>query len=323
MLSYAIAIRTLGTAGDKFRKELESIKAQHVKPEKVMVYIAEGYKWPDYRIGEEEYRTVKKGMMKQRLLPYDDIESDLILFLDDDVELAPESVAKMIEILKNNQLDAIGADVFQNHKMSLRSKLFYAFVNLVTPRFNNKWAFKIKKNGTFSYIQNPKKDWYPSQSCGGPAWMIRKSVYHKLRLRDELWLEKLKFPYCEDQLETYKIYKNGYKLGVLYNSGISNLDAKTESDKYQKNKNRIYIRSKASFSIWWRSIFKSSDSYHNQIRAGVSFVAKSFWMILPLSVYSLKIRSFNPISQYIKGTIDGWRLVHSQEFLSLPPYVIA
>jgi len=50
--SYSIAIRTLGTAGDKFRRELESLCAQTVQPEKVLVYIAEGYPRPDFTVGK-------------------------------------------------------------------------------------------------------------------------------------------------------------------------------------------------------------------------------------------------------------------------------
>ena len=38
---YSVAIRTLGTAGEKFRMELESIGRQTVLPEKVIVYVAE------------------------------------------------------------------------------------------------------------------------------------------------------------------------------------------------------------------------------------------------------------------------------------------
>ena len=323
MLTYSIAVRTLGTAGDKFRQELESIKRQIVQPERVRIYIANGYAKPDFKVGVEEYVWVEKGMMKQRLLDYNDIESDLILFLDDDVELAPDSVAKMIDILNTNQLDAVSADVFQNHKMSLLSKLFYAFVNLVTPHFKNKWAFKIKKNGSFSYINNPQRDWYPSQSCGGPAWMIKKTVYKKLNYQDELWLDNLGFAYCEDQIETYKIYKNGYKLGVLFNSGIIHLDAKTDSHHYIKNKKKIYIRTKASFAIWWRTILSSSDSKSKKFLAVMSFATKTIWTLILLTVFSLISFSYSPIIQFLKGNLDGWRLVHSQEFISLSSYVLS
>ena len=109
MTKYSIAIRTLGTSGEKFVKELESIKRQTVQPEKVVIYIAEGYDRPDYTIGKEEYVWVKKGMMAQRVLPYDEIDTPLILMLDDDVELADDSAQKLIEALEENNFDCIAA----------------------------------------------------------------------------------------------------------------------------------------------------------------------------------------------------------------------
>lgn len=322
MITYSIAIRTLGTAGDKFKHELISISQQTVKPEKVLVFIAEGYPRPQFQIGQEEYIWVRKGMMAQRLLPYNEINSDLILFLDDDVELASDSVERMIKTLEENKLDVLGVDIFQNHKMSFGLKLYSALVNLVTPHFSNKWAFKIKKNGSFSYINNPQRDWYPSQSCGGPAWMIKKTVYKKLNYQDELWLDNLGFAYCEDQIETYKIYKNGYKLGVLFNSGIIHLDAKTDSHHFIKNKKKIYIRTKASFAIWWRTIFLTSRSTSEKILSTLNFFTKTLYSIFPMSVFSMISFSFYPLLQFFKGNIDGWKFVHSSEFKTIPPYVV-
>ena len=153
--------------------------------------------------------------------------------------------------------------------------------------------------------------------------MIKKSIYDKLRFQDELWLDSIGFAYGEDQLETYKIYKNGFKLGVLLNSGIINLDAKTDSNNYLRNKNRIYIRTKVFFVIWWRSIFKSQPSNFNRFLSGVSFFIKSLWTTIPICIFSLKSLSFNPLIQYIRGNIDGWNFVHFSQFKSLPPYVIS
>ena len=150
-MKYSIAIRTLGTSGEKFVAELESIKRQTVQPEKVIVYIAEGYDRPDYTIGKEEYVWVKKGMMRQRVLRYDEIDTPLILLLDDDVELAENTMEKMINALEKYSLDCIGADVFKNQNMSLRGKLYAAITNLVFPHWSDTWAFKIHSNGSFSY----------------------------------------------------------------------------------------------------------------------------------------------------------------------------
>ena len=37
--SYSVAIRTLGTAGDKYYRELVSIDNQSIRPDKIYIYI--------------------------------------------------------------------------------------------------------------------------------------------------------------------------------------------------------------------------------------------------------------------------------------------
>ena len=54
-----------------------------------IVYIAENYPLPKETIGTERYVYVKKGMVAQRALPYDEVETEWMLFWDDDLLLAP------------------------------------------------------------------------------------------------------------------------------------------------------------------------------------------------------------------------------------------
>ena len=82
-MSYSFAIRTLGTSAI-LRQELESLHCQTIKPDKIVVYIAEGYERPNYSVGIEEYQWVPKGMVRQRVLRYEDIDSEYIFFLDDE-----------------------------------------------------------------------------------------------------------------------------------------------------------------------------------------------------------------------------------------------
>ena len=48
---YCAAIRTLGTAGDKYLQTLKSLQSQTIPPKKILVYIAEGYDLPKETIG--------------------------------------------------------------------------------------------------------------------------------------------------------------------------------------------------------------------------------------------------------------------------------
>ena len=320
--SYSFAIRTLGTAGEKFRKELESICAQTVQPEKVVIYIAEGYKRPGFTVGKEEYVWVPKGMMSQRVLPYDEITSDCILMFDDDVLLAPDSAEKMLRAMVEHNADCVGADVFQNHRMPLKIKVYAALTNLVFPHWCQKWAFKIHQNGSFSYNARPKSNFYWSQSCGGPAMLWRKDAFLKIHLEDELWLDKLGFAYGDDQLESYKLYSNSGRLGVLFDTGITNLDAQSSSGAFRKGAEYFYVRTKALFMVWWRTCMKNGkDTVWTRFLATTAFSFKALWLIPIMTVAAVAKRNIRVLSSYFRGLRDGWKEVHSPEFQALPPYI--
>lgn len=323
MTNYSIAIRTLGTTGEKFVRELESIKRQTVQPDKVVIYIAEGYKRPDYTIGKEEYVWVKKGMMRQRILRYDEIDSPLIMLLDDDLELADDCAETLITALEAYHLDCIAADTFENQNLSLMGKIYAAVTNLVFPHYSNKWAFKIHSNGSFSYNNHITKDVYLSQSAAGPASLWRKSVFLDLHLEEELWLERFGFPYGEDALTYNKLYRNGYLLGVHYSSGMKNLDGKSSSGAFQKNPKKFHTRSMASLMIWYRTCFNLSGlSSGKKIWAAISFSFKAFWLFLVHIVASICLLSPKVLYYYTKGVIDGLKMIHSKEYRQISNYIL-
>lgn len=323
-MSYSIAIRTLGTSGEKFVRELESIKNQTIQPDKVIIYIAEGYARPQYTIGKEEYVWVKKGMMNQRILPYNEIDSPLLMLLDDDVELAPDTAEKLIKAMETHHLDCIAPDTFRNQDLPFKSKVYAALTNLVLPHHSDRWAFKIHRNGSFSYNNHVKNDVYLSQSAAGPASLWKKDVFLALHLDDELWLERFGFPYGEDALTFNKLYKNGYRLGVHYGSGIKNLDGKSSSGAFQRDAKKFYTRSIASFMIWHRICYGiKGQSAINRFWTALCFAAKSLWLLFIHLAAAVYMSSPSVISYYVKGLVDGMKLSRSSQYRQLSNYVVS
>lgn len=321
--SYSIAIRTLGTAGDKYRQELESICLQTVQPERVLVYIAEGYSRPEFSIGKEEYVWVKKGLVAQRALPYDEITSDCILMMDDDVLLAPDSTERMLKAMTEHGADAVGADFFPTHRMGFLMKAYAAAVSFVFPHWSRKWAFKIHNNGSFSYNNHPSRSFYWSQSCSGVAFLWKKSVLKELHHSDELWHDSLGFAYADDMVLTYKLFLNGGHLGVLYDSGAVHLDAQSNSSGFKKSSDRIYIRTKAQFMIWYRCIYRNgADTAVSRLLAAAAYGLKAFLLTFVMCGASVFKLDKSIIVYYMKGLHDGFRTVHSQEFRSIPSYYL-
>lgn len=313
----------MGTAGDKFREELLSIERQTVRPERVVVYIAEGHERPRFTVGREEYVWVRKGMMAQRVLPYDEITSDCLLMLDDDVLLADDTAERMLLAMDENEADGVGADTYKNHEMGATGKLRAALTSLVFPHRSGEWAFKMHRNGSFSYNDRPLKSFYLSQTCAGPAWMLRLDAYRRVHLEDELWLDRFHFPYKEDTLLSYKVFKNGFRLGVLFDSGVTNLDAGTSSGAFRRSRDWMYVRAFASFAIWWRTCLKPGDtSRREQLFTAACYAVKAFWLFAVSVFASLLWLRPRLLRQYINGHVDAWRYVHSGELLSLRPYVL-
>ena len=114
---YCVAIRTLGTAGERYQTLLNSLKNQTIVPKHIYVYIAEGYDLPKETIGIEEYIRTPKGMITQRSLPFEEIDTEYILFCDDDMYLPPLLVEKMFEGLEKQSGDSIAVNIFNEHEL--------------------------------------------------------------------------------------------------------------------------------------------------------------------------------------------------------------
>ena len=322
-MKYSIAIRTLGTSGEKFVAELESIKRQTIQPEKVIVYIAEGYERPDYTIGKEEYVWVKKGMMRQRVLRYDEIDTPLILLLDDDVRLSDDCVEQMMKGLEDNNLDCIAAETFRNYKMPFSGKLYAALTNLVFPHWSKTWGVKVHSNGSFSYNNVIKKDVYLTQSAAGPAALWRKQAFLDMHFEDELWLDDLRFPFGEDVLMFNKLYKNGRRLGTHYTCGVKHLNGQSSSGAFQRNLQRFHTRSMASFLIWYRICYNlAGTSAFSKLWAALGFGFKSLWLLLIHFASSFYFRSPKVVGYYVSGLWDGYKMIRSQKFREIPNYIL-
>ena len=59
-LSYSVVIRTLGNTGEKYQALLQSIQAQTIQPEEIIVVIPHGYEL-DYKLGSERVVYCDKG----------------------------------------------------------------------------------------------------------------------------------------------------------------------------------------------------------------------------------------------------------------------
>lgn len=337
---YSIAIRTLGTAGEKFRQELESIAKQTIQPERVIVYVADtcGVKFVDGTIGREEFRYVKKGMVAQRALQYEELTSPYLLLLDDDVELAPDTAERLLKSLIDNEADAVGADIFKNQEMNVAMKTFAILTNWVAPHCDERWAYKVTRTGAFSYLSAGKiaevkkekgeSDNYgfclPTQKLDGPCVMWKKESMLTLHWEDELWMDYLsEFAYGDDLVESYKCYVNGGKLMLNYDAGVTYLNAKTASSTYHHTHRKYYIRSLMSAMIWYRAVLETEGKGKRVKGKIFAFALKCMWLLLVNIIAGVLLLDLRIPVYYVQGLVDAWRFAHSEEYRCANPYLCA
>lgn len=318
--SYCVAIRTLGTAGDKYLTTLRSLQAQTIQPKKILIYIAEGYSIPKETIGIEQYIYVKKGMVAQRALPYKEVDTEYILCLDDDLSFPPDMVENLYRSLNEFNADCISPNTFSNHNASFNRKITMALGAFVFPMKTNKWAFRIRKCGAYSYNNHPVKDAYLSQSAAFNCFLCKLSVYRAIHYEDELWLDQFKYALGDDQLFFYKLYINGYKLLVHYNTGIVHLSAQSG---HSKNIREKQINSgMIDFLIWHRTCYLL---YKKQGIKECSFCIMAYGMkVVTKLLYSFmsgifKFQLYRPVG-FIRGILKGFSFVKTKEYEMIPGF---
>lgn len=313
-ISYSVAIRTLGQAGGKYQALLDSLLTQTWAPTKIVVYIAEGYQLPKETIFQEQYVYVKKGMAAQRALQYEEIDTDYILFLDDDVYLSPNSVELLFKQMLEHNADVISPDVFVNSDRSrLSAHLMFLSGRMRARRNDSYWGYKVMKTAGYSYNANPVKDVYISQTNAGPCFLCKKSTMLNIHFEEELWLDRLRYAQGDDQAMFYKMHKRGYKQLTSYNSGIVHLDAGGNRNP-EKEKMLIYSDFRFKTIFWHRFIYLPEG---NIMMKMLSCFAIGYAFAFAFLVSLLKLR-FDVLKIKYSAIKDGVDFILSNEYKSLP-----
>lgn len=318
MMEYSVVIRTLGKAGKDYQATLDSCVHQTIKPSAIIVYIAEGYPIPKETIGIEEYHYVPKGMVAQRALQYDEVQTEYCLFLDDDVYLPPDAVEKMYVELVQYDAQVISPCTFNNHEMPVRSKLIKTFTGKEVCRiWEDKWAFKVLRTAGFSYNNNPTNPVYESQSNAGPCFFCKKEDFLKISLQDELWLDRAPYALPEDQVMFYKMHRNGLKVITTFDTGILHLDAGTSMNNKERSIKLIYSEYRNKLIFWHRFIYLPEKS----------FLLKAWDVIALLYAYGMQCVKYSlkylcgrheDAKAFFGGVRDAETFLKSIEYKNLP-----
>lgn len=289
-MEYTAVIRTLGKGGDYYQKTLDSLILQSMPPSAIVVYIAEGYALPAETVYQEQYVYVKKGMVAQRALQYTEVKTEYILFLDDDVYLPPTGVETLYHEFQQYKGNVISPYVFYNHKKSIKEKIrLTVFGREVCRLFGNRWGFKVLSTAGFSYINNPQKAVYESQTNAGPCFLCRKKDFLNIKYEDELWLDETPYAFPDDQVMFYKMYLNGLKILTSYDSGIVHLDAGSSTGNVDRTCKVIYSEYRNKLIFWYRFLYSNERNFFLR-----------FWKTACIT-YVYGLQSINAVYKLLNG----------------------
>lgn len=319
---YSVAIRTLGTAGEKYVKLLNSIKNSNHQPKNIYVVLPEGYDPPDYKLGNEIFLYSKKGMVAQRLKALDFIDTEYTLFCDDDVEFEPDFVEKLLDPLVNGDYSCSAGpllDFFppKSFKYIIASLLGGACLMI---RDKKDTYVRILSTGGWSYNRNIETNYhriYNTRSLPGTCFMANTKAIKSLNLENELWCEKTGYAAFEDRIMIYKFGLYNYKVCVVSDAAYIHNDGKTSTKTLKLEP--IYAGSFNHYVFWHRFLYSQCESS-----------LKKIWLKICINYYIIMSKIYNGLPAIInvsnkekavassKGFKDAKKYVKSEEYLSLP-----
>lgn len=313
-MKYTAVIRTLGLSGAFYKELLHSLLKQTIKPEKIIVYIAEGYNIPKESLGIEQFVFVPKGMVAQRALQYDEVTTEYILFLDDDLFLDPFTVQRMYNLMCDYDLDVIAPDIFNNASRSFYNEILMTISARMYPRYiNDKLGYKVLRSGGYSYRKQIIDQVYRSETNAGAAFLCRKADFLRINFAEEKWMDSVSYALGDDQVMFYKMHLMGLKVGTWYNHSFVHLDAGNHTSP-EKEKLLIYSDFRFKIIFWHRFIYSCHTSFNDKFWDYICIIYTFCFSIL-VSFFKLR---FDILRLKISAVRDGINFIKSSVYKSIP-----
>ena len=328
--NYTIVIRTLGRAGEKYQRLLESIDKQSLRPVAVKVYLPYGYDLPPERLGWEEFVFCTKGMVHQRAAAFAQCDTDYTLALDDDVKFDSDFVERLFETLESAHSDFVSPIVRENLSGGGESRKSFLSPCVsqvkdfkdwllgvsMTKEFKEPFLVKIWKTGGFLIKRNIDDDTqYFSQSGHGTCVFGRTKALKNLRFEDELWLENTRYALPEDMVMFYKLYLQGNVIAVNRDVRFLHLDAGSSLENDDKKLNTIFASARNGMIFWHRFIYSPKSSKALSV---LCLGRRMFCTCLFAFLKGIAKGNFKFFVAYLKGYASALEFIKSEIYRNLP-----
>lgn len=320
MLDYSVVIRTVGTAGEKYQRLLDSICKQTVKPKEILVVLPEGYALPPEQLGYERFVYSPKGMVIQRVVGALEAKGEYCLFLDDDLFFDETLVEKLSRPILEGRADVSFPVLKELLPQSFKVKFLAAITGAALPLFNEKkYVTKIISSGGYAYnpaVINLSEGEFWAQTAPGACYLVKRTDVLKMDLSEELWLEKTSYPLPEDQVMFYKFHKLGFRILGFVGLNFVHLNAgESASDRLQK---ASFAMSRNKLIFWHRFIYLPDRDVFSK---AFSVICLMYWMATSVllrilgSCFSQKQRVI--LKHSMAGFKSGFSFLFSDEYKKL------
>ena len=316
-MGYSIVIRTLGKAGEKYQIMLQCIENLQEKPEEVLVVIPKGYELTEERLGYEKFIRSEKGMVRQRCEGARFVQSEYILFLDDDLAFPCDFIEELKKPLDMGIADVsfpILPELLPQGKSAVSSCLAGSAIPMVFEK--DKYYIKILRTGGYSYnkrILDSEQKYFYAQSAPGACLLIRTAIFNNIHFEEEEWLEKYGYAMGEDQVLFYKLYIRGYKVVCVSDLKLEHLDAGTSTGG--DSEKSAFGSGWFKYIFWRRFIYDIEQNIWLRI---IDRIAFGYCFNSYIIVNKIKTIKNKEKARYLKALLEGGRV--AKEFLCSDEY---
>lgn len=315
-VDYSVVIRTMGQAGEKYQRLLDSIARLDPQPREVIVVLPEGYSLPQERLGGEIFCFSEKGMVPQRMKGIDQCSTQYALCCDDDVSFDADFVKKLYEPVKQGLGAFSAGPLYSFLPPKGMNALFCMITAAASPTFLHKrdrYVSVLKSSG-YSYNRNLESGKiYETQSLPGTCFFADVAQIRDVGFEREMWLEKNGYAAMEDQTLFYKAWLQGKKTIVVSDAIYEHLDAKTSTAN--KNPGVYRARTFNQFVFWHRFIYCTQKC---KLPSVLCYGYRLLWNLVYNFANVIRGRiSMDNYKVMISGWFDGWRFIHSEAYRDL------
>lgn len=324
--TYSVAIRTLGNAGEKYQRLLQSIVAQSIPPEEIIVAIPNGYEL-DYTLGIERIVRCPKGMTHQRAASICAVKSDYILIVDDDVEFESTMVENLYSYLVQNDLDCClpmsGYVAPNDTRIDLRYPLKQRIRGMITGqlitslRKSSYMDVLTKTAGHKIYVNSNQLDkCYLCTTACFQCFFIKSTVAKAAHLEDELWLDGGKlygYASCDEPVFFSKLNQFSFRMAYAFRVNYKHLDAKVGhqfKSSLEDKKIRYYSIARNRTIYWYKFIYQNSSSCIDKLGALMGGIYGLGNYAIYTTIINLLPKHWVAIKYLFLGYKEAWQFIH-------------